>query len=46
MKASTGADSPGFRTSTGRAAVLIIPDRLYHLRATHASKCDFITTSP
>lgn len=34
-KASMGADSPGFHTSTGLTALLIIPDRSYHLRATH-----------
>lgn len=36
----------GFRVSTGCVVVLIIPDRLYHLKATHASKWDFITASP
>lgn len=36
----------GFRVSTGRVVVLIIPDRLDHLKATHASKWDFITASP
>lgn len=36
----------GFHVSTGLGVVLIIPDRFYHLKATHVSKCDFITASP
>lgn len=35
MKASTGADSPGFRTSTGLAVVLIIPDSITSEQHTH-----------
>lgn len=36
----------GFHASPGLSVVLIIPDRFYHLKATHASKWDFITASP
>lgn len=36
----------GFHANTGLGVVLIIPDRLYHLKATLASKWDFITASP
>lgn len=45
-KTSWGVDGPGFHVSIGRSVVLIIPDRSYHLKATRASKCDFITASP
>lgn len=36
----------GFHASTGLGVVLIIPDRLYHLKAKHVSEWDFITASP
>lgn len=48
-KTSSRSDGPIPAVServAGPAAVLIIPDRFYHLKARHVSKRDSITASP